>query len=133
MTNEKGGKMILWKIYFYFMTLIYILYLFQRIINPTFVGWIDMLVNTLTLIALFGFSFNKKTLFKKFWQAAFFVCIAIEMYNISRNLPKIFENNALVVFASVLCIMIIPIYIATFMYAFRKNALWESNQTSKKF
>lgn len=112
--------MIFWKIYFFIIALLYVMGLLGNIIKPTLSGWIDMLVNTLTLVALFGFSFNKAILIRKFWQLSFLVCVCIEIFNIIIRLPRTFMNSSTIIFTSIWYLIFIPIYIAMFLYAFRR-------------
>jgi hypothetical protein len=119
--------MIFWKIYFYFMSIMYGLSLGTRIVAPTFLGWFDMLPSTLAMIAFFGFAFNRKFVSRIFWQATFIICIVIEIFLfVSIKRIAFLDGSTPPSFYRLGWSLIsLPVYIPVFLYAFRKNSLWE--------
>lgn len=77
--------MIFWRIYFFFMSLVYLAFFRRCLYNPTLSGWIDVFINTITIVALFGFSFEKKIAFKQLWQVGFVLSASIELFNFVKN------------------------------------------------
>ncbi|MFC1643769.1 hypothetical protein ACFL5C_00380 [Candidatus Omnitrophota bacterium] len=117
-----GSK--LWKAYFFFMVLIFIASSLDVIMKPKLIGVIGVPLNLASLVALFGFSFNKKILMQRFWQGAFVLCILNEIYSIAETFIRYTFSMKLLIASILFLAILVPIYIAMFLYAFRKKALW---------
>lgn len=118
--------MIFWRIYFFLMSLIYLIFLLPRLTHPTLSGWLDVLVNTITMLALFGLAFDKIIGFKEFWRVGFVFCVGVELFNLVKNIMGSGENFPLIPFLAVWAVLIVPIYIATFLYAFKSEDIWQA-------
>ena len=115
-----------WKAYFYFMIILFILLSWRTVANLTVFTWIDMALSLVTLVALYGFSFNKKILIRLFWQISFFVCVISEICGLTISIIENIKSSiiiTIIAFTLVLAI-ILPIYIAMFLYGFRRENLW---------
>ena len=107
--------MKLWKPYFYFMVALFIFGLASFIAEPRLRRLVDVAINIISLTALYGFAFNKEIFIKKFWKISFIVCVLIEILTLieARGMPASFF-----IFIS---IAVVPIYIAMFLYAFKRK------------
>jgi len=111
---------LFWKIYFCFLTVLEFVALMRF--------WermdLSLIFNSLPWVALFGFTFEKKLWRKEFWQVIFYLCVIYE--------ARIFVNDVFLhsphgINISMLIghFLTIPMYVATFLYAFKNNSLWE--------
>ncbi len=119
--------MIFWKVYFFFMSLIYFLFLRRCLNIPTFSGWVDVFINTITIVALFGLAFDKKIAFKQLWQVGFVLSVTIELFNFIKNYSNSHGCSLASPCAIVWLVLIIPIYIAAFLYAFKSEGIWQES------
>ena len=117
----------LWKIYFGFVMLLYLIFLSHFIRKPSFSTAIDMLVNTVTETALFGFAFHKKLLVKRFWQITFYGALMTDIVENFSSLSQVSGDvGASLGGRIVWCAVIAPIYVGFFKYAFKSDAWWAS-------
>ena len=117
--------MKLWKIYFIFMCLLLVVYFIANIFGADILGWIDMLVNVISLLALYGFCFNKRIFFRLFWKVGFVCCCAFEVLVIGNNFLKAMGYPKALLVLTGFTLIILPIYIAMFNYAFKREDVWE--------
>jgi hypothetical protein len=101
------------------MSLIYIIGLVGVFIKPTVRDCVGMILSAVTLVGLFGFSFKKELFIKKFWQISLIVCLSEELWDSFKTYSSGMNTGDIVNVA-----IIIPIYVAVFLYAFRSETLW---------
>lgn len=107
------------------MSLVYLAFLRGHLYNPTLAGWIDMCINTITIVALFGLAFEKKIAFKQLWQVGFVLSASIEIFNFVINFSKAQGCSLASPCVIVWLALIGPIYVATFLYAFKSEDMWQ--------
>ena len=107
--------MKLWKPYFYFMVALFIFGLASFIAEPRLKRLADVAINIISLTALYGFVFNKEIFIKKFWKISFIVCVLVEISTLNETIGM---PASFFIFTS---IIIIPIYVAMFLYAFKRK------------
>ena len=71
--------MILWKIYFYAMIIFVLQLLWLQLPDFKLITLINTLTNIITLIALYGFCYNKKLVVQKFGQISFITFVLYEI------------------------------------------------------
>ena len=103
---------------------IYSTILFSAIKKPDISNVVDGFVSTFSVIALYGFCYNKKVLFVDFWKISFFVCVIAEILNVTFQMYQNRNLTVLIVTILAMGILVAPIYYAFYQYAFRKNELW---------
>lgn len=117
---KKPIKVILWKIYFFIITILFILSELTATDEMNIYGYIDILMTTIILVALFGFSFEKKIFIAIFWKIYFFLFIAwliiLYYFFISPSM-----SNVLELFISILFLLLIysPLCVALYIYGFK--------------
>ncbi|MFC1480123.1 hypothetical protein ACFL5Y_01600 [Candidatus Omnitrophota bacterium] len=114
-----GSK--LWKAYFFFMVFLFMANLLDVVMKPQLIGVIGVPLNLASLVALFGFSFRKTILIKRFWQAAFVLCILNEVYSVIETFRRYTFSTKLLLASILFLAILVPIYIAMFLYAFRRK------------
>ena len=112
-----------WKIYFIFMAILNIFSLFDF---PRQV-WMEIIFkisNLITLTALYGYCFNRKIWENLFWRFSFFVCALVEIIDcVTTNL---FHRPLYSIGINIIAaLIVVPIYIAMYLYAFKSNNIWE--------
>ena len=105
-----------WGLYFFF-----ILYVFVKLNYPLrmddFSALLDTAIVFPSLFALYGFTFKKRFLEKKVWRLYFWVLLTWDFYYhfvLGSNLREVFPSLDMEFFL----ILLIPLYLANFLYAF---------------
>ena len=109
-----------WKIYFCILTLLLLTTYFSLFKSKGLysIYTLDFLISIMSLVGLFCFAFKKKWLQVSFWKVYFFVYI---VWDFSFNLliaPRI-EANYSIVDSLIGLVIIIPLYIGLYLYAFK--------------
>jgi hypothetical protein len=120
-----------WKIYLYFMVTLYFFSLITILSKPNVSKWFDIIVCTISLISLYGFSFKKKFLTQIFWKITCIICVAAEIWDIVKYIPSITTSMNTLFLSLIYLSFIIPIYIAMFLYAFKQNDLWKNKNNGE--
>lgn len=106
------------------MSILYILILLSAIQRPEISNYIDLFTSTFAIIALYGFSYGKKILFKEAWRTVFVVSVIAEGINGYIQISKYHSMTTLFATLALGLIFVLPIYYAFFQYAFKKRELW---------
>lgn len=122
--------MLKWKIYFVIMCCLYVLIIISALTKPEIANLLDLYVSIFSLVALYGFCYNKKILFKDFWKISFFMCVITEGINGYIQMSKNFKFVTLIMVLIFGSIFVLPIYYAFYQYAFKKNDIWKLNSKS---
>lgn len=130
-----GKVNVAWKVYFWFMVVIFMGGFLSNAVSPKR-GWLEAVFaisNLTTLAALYGFSFSKKIATNTFWKGAFFVCVLVEIldgFTVQSQLPS---GNfvAMAITLLIMAAIVLPIYVATFLYAFKWKDVWGEAVSSK--
>lgn len=118
----------MWKAYFIIILLISILaYIWQGL--ERFYEFIDIIISALALAGLYGYAWGKALLSDGFWKIFFFVII---IWNILYHYflpppPKVAESlngQSPQSAATIGLIIFIPLFIAVYSYAYRRDDLW---------
>lgn len=107
------------------MCLLYLMSLYGLFTQLKITNLFDITANSLSIVALFGFSFSKKILVASFWKNAFVLCILIELV---MGITDLMEGNSLpqlMLYVIFTILFVLPIYWAFFLYAFKKSKLWQ--------
>jgi len=123
--------MKLWKGYFFLMCLFFILIFFGLIYKPKLVGIVEELFNLITLVALYGFCFKRLLVQRMFWKIMFFSAVLFEIVYVMLEPVSAPSLNVMVVAYVVALILTVPVYIAMYLYAFKRNDIWGDEVPSK--
>ena len=132
---SRKEKMKPWKVYFWFMVASNAGFLWKVISRPTLMYAIDAAFNALTLVALYGFCFNRKLGFQKYWKVAFFIAVIQAVFF---SMKEIFSEmirldlSAVIVGVIIGLALIVPIYVAMYLYAFKSDDIWKEGIASQK-
>lgn len=124
---------MLWKIYF---SIIVVLTISSYLYNYTigfnrFWDFFDIVVSVFSLVGLFGYSWERGIISQTFWQKFFWVSIGWDIiYKYFIPIPpqaiEYFPPNlSQTILSTIEFIPIIPLFIALFIYGYRKTELWE--------
>lgn len=124
---------ILWKIFFLISVFGYLC------VVGRFVDWssINPIFFILTSVAFFGVVWNKKIFNRLFWKIVF---ISSVVWRISLFIIFIvFQNSSwgqlrysfLIMCFTVFIVFALPRYVATYLYAFRSDKIWENDKSKK--
>ncbi len=141
--SPKTSRSIWWKVYF-FIYLTLVLLAFVTYFNNFLAG--EKLIESITgsvispliLVAIFGYSFNKKILVRKVWKALFPVAIITEIVTtILGFMPVAGQDgpgNHILLWV-VIYVIISPLiyfeYVALYRYGFSKTEPWEEHIRNK--
>ncbi len=123
-----------WKIYAW---LIGVLFLGPLIADPEIGELSDIkilryIITTILILGTFCFAYQKVILNQTFWKFVLVIAAIDELF----GLFEVIENNefgALFVFTLVIGYgLIIPAFIAVYLYSFESNELWAKRQTNPK-
>ena len=123
-----------WKIYFFIILALQIhsfIISFQDLLvgKDLIRNIIDFVVYPWVLVAIFGYSFNKRILIRRVWEVLFLVVITADIIQIYLFIKE--QNNyegtfiVLMGYAIILPLIILQ-YIALYRYAFSKTEPWVS-------
>ncbi len=105
-----------WRMYFFLL-----IFLFFKISYPFKLNgmkdFLDIALMLISIMGLFGLSFNKKIFFKKFWQLYFITLVTWDIfYHFSASYFQTYGfNYGEIVF---MLILLIPLYLGLFIYGF---------------
>lgn len=117
---KKAIKFIFWKIYFFIITIFLVLANLAAMGEMKFLDYIDILMTIIVLVALFGFSFEKKIFIAIFWKIYFFLFIAWQIIFYFFFISP-YMSNAIELFISILILLLIysPLCVALYVYGFK--------------
>ena len=110
------GHNLFWKIYFVFIVLISIPLYLGGASGESLEFIIDLGFLLIQLVSIFGLAWEKKILYKIFWQIYFPICVA---WNLGHAYLT-FEGMITIV----LTLIYLPLLFGTYLYAFRRDNLW---------
>ncbi|MFW6357237.1 MAG: hypothetical protein ACOC0K_00750 [bacterium] len=118
------------QIYFWVFTLLmFVSYADLFGSNPRLYDVLDFPVSLAALTGLYGYAYRKRIGEQRIWQLFFLFLIGWDLFYASISLPPAgqspMEYNITLFLA---CLMIAPVYMALFFYAFRSPELWGSEQ-----
>jgi len=103
---------LLWKIYFWIFSFVIIISIFF-INSGSKHEWIMVSLDIVGLIGLFGFAYQKRILSNIFWRGWWVAAVANEILFIATS-----GKNFISVTSVITLILIFPMYVALFIYAF---------------
>ena len=124
--NKRVEGIRRWKLYFLTVVFLYGLYWVRTLWLPTLWNCLDLIVNTLIFLALFGLSYGEtgiKLMGRRFWRISFVLCVAFEMLSCAK-----FLSSPAGLWRALSLLNCSGIYV----YAFQRNNLWEEKTSSKK-
>jgi hypothetical protein len=123
--------MMLWRIFFLIRALVCIGVLRMDLLHPSLWKVVGNLSNFTALAALCGFCFSLKIGPRFFWKVYFFVYLLIDFLgHFIRGLPQVSFKVGLFVWGLTV-LLVIPSYIATYLYAFKRDDIWGEEASSK--
>jgi hypothetical protein len=131
MNNKKIG----WKIYF-FILLFLLLFSYADIMYKvaTFFDYADIIISLIALLGLFGYSFQRKIYARKLWSTWFIVIIIWDVVHnmFITKLLGLAQNNIQFGLAEYLLgmLIVLPEYIALYLYGYKSTDLWKGEQKS---
>lgn len=111
-------KSLLWKVYFFFMCLIFLLHYVIPFLKLSYLRYIDLLFTSIAFIAFFGYIFRKQIFTQRFWKIYFFVYLIFEFLNNFIIVPYIEQREFSLLFFIVLLVFL-PFYITLYLYSFK--------------
>lgn len=100
--------------------------------SPGIFDYLDMIISVGALMGFVGYAYEFRIISMKLWQVYFFLVIAWDLFyniiismalNLAVHLP--YEEKTSWVGVLVSFAIIIPEYIALFLYGFKSEMLWE--------
>ncbi len=116
-----------WKLYFGYMIVIYVIDLLKLLEGLTAMKVAGLIFNALVLVALYGFCFNRKIGERTFWKIGFIVALFQEViFSIVQVLMLYPENSWVLITVCLIYLIpvIVPIYVAMYLYAFKREDIW---------
>ncbi len=122
-----------WKIFFWVLASLEGLSMIYNFVYPeeqglgSIIG--ELIVYSLILTGLFGFAYNKKILFQKFWRYLIPAGIGWDVYTIFlTGYFEVTEEYELYILIGTLVILVLPIlifqYLALFFYSYKSENIW---------
>lgn len=133
--HQVRSKITLWKIYAWFYLLIVLLSSFfdDQVQVPLFMDISGIIVGIACVVALFAYVYQKAVLTSVIWKALFIAGLIWDIiYCVIYEDWTFLEGTSLgdiIIMSALTIILIIPSYIAHFMYAFRSKNIWKQKQT----
>lgn len=119
--------MKLWKTYFCFMSILCLVFVCKVFQKPELKRALAVAFDMITLVAFYGFCFNRKIGVIRFWKAGFFAALFYEVLlssiKFSANISA-YGWSVYIIAQSITIPLIVPIYIAMYRYAFKRNDIW---------
>ena len=119
-----------WKVFFWIFTVIIALY-HASVGFPRIWEFVDLVFSIIAVVGLFGLSWERKIFTRLFWRIFLIVCISWGIFY-SYLLPDIPINYTVPVSEEFLFIdsvltwvLTILVFVAIFLYGFKRNYLWE--------
>jgi len=117
----KIGLIILWRIYFWFILLISIIFIAHSTPENYF-DWLSKTILIVSFIGLFMFVYRKPFLSKTFWKFWFCLHMLRELYEMYFHI--ILKSNAPVKAVIIGIIPAFPAYLGLFLYSFHSKQIW---------
>jgi hypothetical protein len=125
-----------WRIYAVVLAIVILpLYSMLMKASPSLYDFLDMVVAVGALMGFFGYAYEFRIISMKLWKVYFFLVIAWDLfYNILismiLDLAVHFPNEGKITWLDVLLsfMMVVPEYIALFLYGFRSDSLWTEHE-----
>jgi DNA-directed RNA polymerase subunit RPC12/RpoP len=130
--SQKISRPKWWKIYFFIilaLQLISFIYSFQNIVagEELIKSILDIVIYPFILVAIFGYSFNKKFLIRKIWQVLFPVAIVADLIFFCMMFAE-HDKTVGAIVTVVFLLFVSPLiafqYIALYRYGFAKTEPW---------
>jgi hypothetical protein len=127
-----------WKIYFVVFAIILLrFFLYIPFSHNSVYDLIDVPISIITLVGLYGYSFKKRILLRRFWAYWLFITVVWRFsytffFSLTFIYTHFFDIRAFFVFFVFFLIPIIiriPLYIALYLYAFRSKDLWDRDKS----
>jgi hypothetical protein len=133
--DKKSNKPnILWKLYFWLILVLEILDIISEILAPTKPGYdfiLDILIYPITIVGIFGFVYQKKILFKRFWLVWLPILFSYDIYGISTFIKDIFYESKvslppifIMISVTIIIVLLFFQYMALLTYALKSKHLW---------
>ncbi len=142
--SSKASRSIWWKAYFFiFLTLVLLAfnsYFYNLLAGEKLIESISSFVVTpWVLVAIFGYSFNRKFFVRKVWEMLFPIVIITDILSVTLSYMSFSEQNgpgqSLFIFV-VIYVLFAPLlyfqYLALYRYGFSKNEPWEEHIHNKE-
>ena len=130
--HETNNSKKLWKVFFWIILSLETVTIIGMMFDPE-EDWIDviseLIIYSLIITGLFGFSYNKKILYRKLWIFIIPVGILYDIYTLStyewRNISSMME---LYIIAGSIILITLPIlifqYMALYKYCYKSPKIW---------
>ena len=125
-TNQPRNRAMAWKVYFWFLTAVlvalYALTFSQS--APAIYNYLDIPISLIALIGLYGYAFKKPIGHYNFWKIWL---VAVVLWDISFNLVlpgRTVADPLNMAFFLIWSAIILPEYVALYLYGFRSQPLW---------
>ena len=119
-----------WKIYFWVLVVLLAFY-HPSVGFPRIWEVIDLVIDVIAIVGLFAFCWEKRILTRLFWRAFFPICIIWNVFYryFIPEIQKVYLapdpdwfKSVDIIFSLVMSILL---FIALYLYAFRRSELWE--------
>jgi len=120
-----------WKIYAILLTVILVTaYVIVFVGGVQTLHYVDLPISIIALVGLYGFAFQVKLVNIWIWRVWLGIVVAWDMYyNFYDAISSAPEFSPLIIGGIVVAIgIIIPEYIALFLYGFRSHSIWDKEK-----
>jgi hypothetical protein len=124
MTKRKTS----WLVYVAVLTLFVIVGELSNLLQgatPTAITLANWVLTLVLLTADWGYALQKSFGARRYWQAAFWIVLFATAVML---VPVAFSGTEAIVFTAALLALVVPAYVAAFLYAYRSPGLWISNE-----
>ncbi len=131
---------MLWKIYFWFIVILISMSFFDTfMLGMSYVDFFDLAFTIISCIGFFGFIYKKTFFSKAFWKKWLFIIIIWDIiYNTllqdySELISEFSDLSTIEILVSMAIgiMIIIPYYVAIYLYGYKSFELWNEKDESK--
>ncbi|CAB5091618.1 hypothetical protein D3OALGA1CA_5502 [Olavius algarvensis associated proteobacterium Delta 3] len=118
-----------WKIYAWLITILFIL---AKLTDPEFYTFsaIELtrtLLSCLLIFGTFSFAYRKATINPNFWKIVLVMSVLDELWDLIESLMEHGISTLSVFSFGLGFALVVPSFIAVYLYSFKSNHLWETN------
>ncbi len=132
MADDSVPRKIGWKIFFWVLFLIEATYLISEVVEPTEelqILAVEVVVYFFTFLGIFGYAYNRKFFFQKFWGYFIPVAVLWDVYSLVEVATLEFEIPIeYFIYYGSIAIVVFPLlalqYLALYKYRFHSPYIW---------
>jgi hypothetical protein len=119
--TESGRRAILWKIYFFIISILCVFDAYFRImsLDSDIYDVFSSLANAVGVLGLFGYAFSKQIFSPRFWSVA-------TIFVMTEALLNAYLMEADLLGKGISLLIPLPMYVGIFLYGRQSNSCWSS-------